>query len=287
MCVKISVIVPYYRSKKSLFKLINSIPEQGDIEIIVVDDHSYDIDIKEIHHPFVKLEQQVEGKKWAGAARNLGISIAKGEYLLFADADDYFVDGAFEKIDKYLNENFDLVYFNPTSINENGRPSLRHIKYSNLISNYIKRNDEAIRYEFFVPWSKLYKSELIKRNGIKFDEVIASNDVMFSLMSGFHSKNFEVTSEVIYCVVESSNSLTKVLSEDVVDSRFNVLCRYNNFIKEKLGSEKQLSVISCISRAWKISTYKMLATFFLSLHKGYPILPSFSGLKRWIKRRFL
>jgi glycosyltransferase involved in cell wall biosynthesis len=283
----LTIIIPHYKSLDSLEKLLNSIPKNELYQVIVVDDHS-SCDFQDISIKFfwVEFVSQVCGKKWAGAARNKGLSLAVGKFILFADADDYFVSNAFELVDEYIAKDFDIVYFSPTSINENGKLSLRHTKYSDLVVSYLNSEDNAIRYEYFVPWSKLYKAKLIQENDIKFDEVIASNDVMFSLMTGFYGNNFEVSSDTIYCVVESSSSLTKVLSEDVTDSRFDVLCRYNNFIKEKLCSGKQVSVISCISRARKISLYKMLSVLFFSLHKGYPILPNFSGFRRWFKRTF-
>ena len=191
---------------------------------------------------------------------------------------------AFNIVEKHFEEDCDVVYFSPTSVYDSGKPSLRHTKYSELVMSYLDNKDDTIRFEFFVPWSKLYKSEFLRNHDIKFDEVIASNDVTFSLMSGFYGENFKVSQETIYCVVESSNSLTTNMSEDVVDSRFDVLCRYNEFVKEKLSSKRQVSVISCISRARKIGIFKMLSVLFYSLHRGYPIFPNANGWKRWFKR---
>jgi len=281
----LSVIIPHYNSLDSLESLLNSIPNKKSVQVVVVDDHS-SINLATIYDKFswVDFLSQDEGKKWAGAARNKGLLQAKGKYILFADADDYFVDNAFDVIDKYISNDFDIVYFTPTSINDNGKSSLRHVKYSQLVSNYLDNNSDTIRYEFFVPWSKLYRAEFLSKNNIQFDEVIASNDVMFSLLSGYYAKKMTASKETIYCVVESSSSLTTVVSEDVVDSRFNVLCRYNDFIKNKLTPDRQVSVISCLSRARKINFFKMLSFLFYSIYKKYPILPRASGLSRWFKR---
>lgn len=284
--MKLSVIIPFFNSFDNFDRLISSIPDCPDIEVLVIDDHS-------MHPPVLPNEnrnnvhiiQQVEGKKWAGSARNLGLDLCKGQYVLFADSDDYFTQGAFDIIDDFIEENYDLVCFSPISVMDNGDQSLRHIKYSNLVSDYLENKSDAMRYEFFVPWSKLYNMELIKRYNIRFDEVIASNDVMFSLLTGFYAEKIKASKATIYCVVESANSLTKVSSERVVDSRFDVLCRYNNFVKDYLGKKYQVSVASCLSRANKISFFKMLRVLMFSIKSGYPILPSLNGMNRWLKRR--
>ena len=286
MNLKISIIIPFYNDHKNFERLISSIPERQDIEVIVIDDHSDKLPLLQLARNNVKIVIQDSGKKWAGAARNKGLDLAKGQYILFADSDDYFIDNAFDIIEEYTNKNHDIVFFSPTSILENGGVSLRHTQYATLVSNYVNNSDESIRYEFIVPWSKLYRAEIIVRNNIRFDEVIASNDVMFSLKTGFFANNIEAINKSIYCVVESSTSLTKSVTEAVVDSRFAVLCSYNEFVKEHLESRVLISAVSCISRARKISFFKMLSVLCLSLHKGYPIFPTIKGFKRWIKRSF-
>ncbi|MBH0038959.1 glycosyltransferase family 2 protein [Pseudoalteromonas sp. SWN166] len=284
----LSIIIPYYNDEKGIIKLVESIPQSDRIELIIINDHSASISwiLAQYNHVEIKYYLQTEGNRWAGAARNYGLSLAQGKFIMFADSDDYFVSGAFDIIFNYITLDFDIVYFPPTSVNENGKKSLRHTKYSDLVTSYLNKKDEAIRYEFFVPWSKLYKSELIYKHNIQFDEVIASNDVMFSLKTGVMGRNFKVSSDTIYCVVESSTSLTKIFSEEVVDSRFDVLCNYNTFIAKNLCPAKKISTISCISRARRIGFYKMLYVLFYSLHKGYPILPDSNGFKRWLKRFF-
>ena len=93
MC-KISVIIPVYNVEKYLKKCLDSICNQTlqDIEIICVDDGSSDSSLEilrqyEAKDSRVKVLTQSNQKQ--GAARNNGISIAKGEYLGFIDSDDW------------------------------------------------------------------------------------------------------------------------------------------------------------------------------------------------------
>ena len=119
---KISIIIPHYNTPDSLLRLIKSIPLREDIEILVVDDNS-DIPLEEIRRilnpfPYVQLFQNDSGKKGAGASRNIALQRAVGEWILFADADDFFVEGFYDKLIPFLESDFDIVYFPPTSMDE-------------------------------------------------------------------------------------------------------------------------------------------------------------------------
>ena len=101
--VKVSVIIPVYNSEAYLKECLDSVVHQTlqDIEIICVDDGSTDasMDILQKYaqkdERFRILEQQHLG---GGAARNLGLKEAEGEYLSFLDSDDYFELDMLQKI---------------------------------------------------------------------------------------------------------------------------------------------------------------------------------------------
>lgn len=102
MC-KISIIIPCYNvDEKLIYRCLSSIDAQTytDYEIIVVDDGSeptYTDVFIEIKHRYRNLKIFHQDNKGVSAARNFGLSNAKGEYIVFVDADDYLVPG-------YLNE---------------------------------------------------------------------------------------------------------------------------------------------------------------------------------------
>ena len=285
--VAISIVIPHFDTPASLGILLSSIPQQDDIQVIVVDDHS-SMDVADIlcRHSSASLLRLGDGERYAGTARNKGIAASDGEYILFADSDDYFVEGAFDIIRGYLERNLDAVFFRPVSIKADGQSSTRHLMYEQLILNYIKYGDEAIRYRFFAPWSKLIRRKIFLDHEIKFDEVIASNDVMASLKMGFYSDRIEVSDEVIYCVVERDGSLTKLSNSEVVESRFDVFCRYNFFVRENSLPRYQLPVCSILSRAFKVSFVQFFSILNRSIHYQFPIFPSSDGWNRWIKRLF-
>ena len=97
-----------------LKRCINSIPRRDDIQIIIVDDNSSS-DVVDFEQ-FPDLDRKVDlifNKKQGGAglARNKGLEIAKGDWILFADADDFFAEDAFVLFDKYCLSDFDVIHY--------------------------------------------------------------------------------------------------------------------------------------------------------------------------------
>ncbi|MBP1934984.1 glycosyltransferase family 2 protein [Ammoniphilus resinae] len=244
--IKLSIIIPHYNSISSLLKLLESIPETYAIQVIVVDDNS-DKEEKEKYKKLsfsysrnnVEFHTNTSQNKGAGACRNIGLKHAKGDWLLFADADDYFLGGFIEKVKKYFNSENDVVFFKPTSIQiDTGDVDTRHLPYSNLITNYIENKNRTselfLKYRFYVPWSKLIKHSFVKNNQILFEEVIASNDIMFSTKIGCYLREFEVSEEIIYCVTRNSGTLTTTVNEKIFDSRFIEYLKCYTFLKAHL-----------------------------------------------------
>ena len=109
--VKISVIIPVYNCQQYLEQCLDSVINQTlkEIEIICVDDGSSDgsYDILQRYtkkYKFINIFKQIN--KGAGAARNLGLKNAIGEFVAFLDADDYYLDAdALEKMYTICKQN--------------------------------------------------------------------------------------------------------------------------------------------------------------------------------------
>lgn len=266
----ISIIIPHYNSSNTLLSLYKTIPDSKNIEILIVDDRSdvqHVANIKVIASTdsrVIFLENHTR-EKGAGSCRNIALEHAKGDWILFADSDDVFIEDAFNIIDSYLlrveDNNLDVVYFSPKSKKQSGSSSLRHLRYSNLIDDYMESDNDAIRYQFYVPWSKLIRAQLIKSNNIKFDEVIASNDVMFSALVGHYAKQIECTSDSIYCVIESDESLTKDLSNSVMQVRFRIRLKLNKFLTSVQRKDLRVNLFDLVRN---YSYYLSLGCYFVA-----------------------
>ena len=124
----ISIIVPVYNAEKYLNQCIQSILNQtfSDLEVILVDDGSKDNSF-EICKEFQKIDSRIkvlnQENKGAGAARNVGLAIAKGEYIGFVDSDDWIEPNMYETLYELINKNHadmaicDLTYSSEPSVN--------------------------------------------------------------------------------------------------------------------------------------------------------------------------
>ncbi|MCT8987055.1 glycosyltransferase family 2 protein [Shewanella phaeophyticola] len=277
MCFRYTIVVPHYNNFQGLLNLISSIPQRSDIEIIIVDDSSeYRIlnQLKNLMLGYNKLSMSLylndSGVKGAGSARNIGLKNATGKYLLFCDSDDYFVNNAFDIIDSKINrDDFDIYYFKPTSkCLISGEKSDRHIPYSKLIDDYLMGKNQNIRYKFYVPWSKVYLREYIIKNKFKFDQVIASNDVMFSLLSASKARVL-ASNETFYCVTRGVGTLTVNFSRHILSSRLKVSLVESKYIHDNNINVEKDSIYSLVKKSrFKLSLleFKLIMN---SYNKGY------------------
>ena len=193
----VSVIVPIYNAGKTIRKCIESILNQtyANLEVILIDDGSTD-ESETIIKEFTKSDSRVlYCKKTNGgvsSARNLGISMAGGEYIAFIDADDQVHRQMLEMLVFAMETyNGDLVMCQYTT-NE----YIVHKEIQNC--EIIKLDEEDYFHEVFIPtyftaafvWNRLYKMDLIRSKGIRFDESIrVCEDTLFNYIYAKNCRN--------------------------------------------------------------------------------------------------
>lgn len=244
----ISIIIPHYNTPDTLLRLLRSIPVRDDIEVIVVDDNSDNISLNELYKkisvfPHVQLFLNDSGVKGAGASRNIALRKAKGKWLLFADADDFFVEGFYEKISPYLDSDYDIVYFPPTSIDDKTREkSTRHVTYMEYVNRYYHKpnfkNLTALKYGFCTPVSKLIRFDILKEHNLSFEEILVGNDIMCMTKCAYYSQKIKAMNEIIYCITRSAGTLTSKRDEQNFDTRTHLLIRHYCFLKNHLSRKE-------------------------------------------------
>lgn len=248
--INLSIIIPHYNDVVLLEKLLDSIPAKNDLEVIVIDDKSDENEFEQYqklknNKKFTHINFMVNktNKKGAGVCRNIGLDSASGKWILFADSDDFFIEGFYNKVREYFNSDYEVIFFPPTSIYiDSGEEAERHKKFVEVLNNYLEtksqKNELYLRYSIANPISKLIKRKFIENNDLQFDEVIASNDVMFSTKVGYYMDQFKVDADKIYCITRNKGSLTVTRSEEIFDSRLSVHINKINFLRERLPKEK-------------------------------------------------
>ena len=228
-----SFIIPHKNIPSLLKRCLNSIPSRPDIEIIVVDDNSKAESKKELK----KMSRDnlriifTTDNKGAGYARNIGVNNAHGKWVLFADADDFFLPKLLEKIDLYKDSNKKIILFKSccrksSQINEVGHRQdiCNHI--STQINDFQKGkiSHTNLLLNTGVPWGKMVRFDFLKTNNIYFEEVRYSNDTGWITQIAIKT-NFDdifVSNEEIYCLTDRDDSLFYTRNKEAFFCRFNV-----------------------------------------------------------------
>lgn len=190
---KVSVIIPVYNTEQFLRECLDSVINQTlkDIEIICVDDGSTDNSVQILNeyaqkYNYVKVLTQEN--KYAGVARNYGMSVASGEFCAFLDSDDCYLEDALEVLyNAAVTHNLDMVKGNfyifnqDTSIHSTSPYSLNASVPDYFKNKVIKFDDapEALIYATDVPWNGLYRMSFIREHEIKFNSLRCVNDHSF------------------------------------------------------------------------------------------------------------
>jgi len=255
--VDISIIVPVYNSSRFLRQTLDSIFNQtaSNFELICVDDGSTD-DSLEILNSYADKYSNItvlsQNNQTTGAARNAGLNIAKGEYLLFLDADDFFEATMLEEVFKQaIKTRADVTIFDGKIFDQESKIFTKPSHFLNF--GFLPKKEVFNRFDMVgsifkitnpAPWNKLFKSSFLRENGLRFSVLPNCEDMSFtysslaladritfsksrlvnyrannieSLSGGFEKKDSYVISAVdeVYNVLVE-NDLTQLLLNDLI-----------------------------------------------------------------------
>lgn len=185
---KISVIVPVFNAQNYLKACLDSIVNQTlrDIEIICVDDGSTDksLDIlKDYASKDKRISVLSQKNLHAGIARNAGIAIAKGKYVSFLDADDFFELDMLEKVfGKADKDKSDIVIFGHWAYDNKTKQNIHKVLINEKYTKVSPVNPLSYKNSIFTccnpnPWNKITKRDLFIDNGLRFENFSSCNDI--------------------------------------------------------------------------------------------------------------
>ena len=274
-----SIILPYYDKYNLFVKAFDSIPDRTDIQIIIIDNSKKTLDKEDIPSKTKALVtySTSDNTKGAGHARNVGLSLVKGKYILFCDADDYFTETAFESFDQYLNSEYDIVFFKSNSVYlKTGLKSNRHEIYNKNIDEYLQQGKEDLmRYRYEAPWGKMYRScYIINNENIRFEETRVNNDSWFSFMAGHYASKITASTNVVYVITEGEkgSSLTKTKNFDNLLIRYTCAIRINKFLKQVNHYQAHIRLLGFIRIAFReYGIKKGLKLILIAINKSVSI----------------
>ena len=219
--VKISVIIPVYNCQQYLEQCLDSVINQTlkELEILCIDDGSLDGSYNILQryaekYKFIHIFKQKNNG--AGAARNVGLQNAVGEYVAFLDADDYYLDiDALEKMYSACTINGVSICGSYGSILERGR--LRKANFYDAsklnIGNILNYKDFQIDCGFT---TFIYKKQLLDENNIRFPLYRRFEDPPF-MVKAMHCANlFVMADTALYCY-RSPNLVSRFTPDNLID----------------------------------------------------------------------
>jgi len=265
----ISIIMPVHNGGEYLREALESLPivNGEDVELICVDDESSDNSL-EVIRDYAKEREYVQivsqKKSNAGMARNLGINLSKGDYLLFLDADDIFYENLIPTLLFHAKDaKTDVIVFDAESFDSNTGETINNfsaIRY--LPDGKCFFSPEEIGSKIFdftipAPWNKLISKRLISENEIKYQSIESANDLAFVYQCIALANTIEVIGDKLikYRVNNSSSisiSRTKwTNSFCAVNYLSDELCK-RGLLERYRGSIKQLFARVVISELVKL-----------------------------------
>lgn len=228
---KVTIIVPIYNIEKYLKRCIESIINQSyvNIEIILVNDGSTD-NSKKIVEEFSDMDERIKiiNKPNGGlsSARNTGLEISSGDYIMFVDGDDWIDKNCVEKCLENIEQDTDVVlfpyireYIGKSIKNEIYRNDKIYFKDEEVKEKILKRlfgiNGEDLKRpdrleDISTAWGKMYKANLIKDEKFTDTQIIGTEDLWFNVNVFLKAKYVVFTKDTYYHYYkENEASLTK------------------------------------------------------------------------------
>lgn len=261
--IDVSIIIPVYNVQDYLPECLDSVIDQtiSSREIIIINDgstdKSYEI-LKEYKKRFPELIIINQENSGISETRNVGLRLAKGEYVGFVDSDDFIKSTMYEKMYKVAKQgNCDIVICNYILYDE--MQSTKAVKEFDEDGNIDKI--EVLK-KFLLndvkayAWNKLYKRELFTENKIVFPSFVVCEDTPAGFLLFAQAKKISVIEEPLYYYRQRQKSLTNTYSlkamEDMISGCY-IMRDYitkNPLLCEKLSDYYRVYMIKTL---WAIN----------------------------------
>ncbi len=227
--IRVSVIIPVYNTEKYLSQCLDTVLAQTlrEIEVICIDDGSTDASV-DILKKYAKKDSRVkvlhQQNQYAGAARNRGMEIARGEYLIFLDSDDFFDSTLLEKTYHQAKTvgGADIVLFGGKKFNTKksefiDAPYLLREKLlpSEPVFSALDAAENLYKLVTPCPWTKLFRRTYLEENGLQFQYLRNSEDIYFVYLAMSLAKSITYVKEkLVFYRIGRSEQLTNNLDRD-------------------------------------------------------------------------
>lgn len=242
----VSVVVPAYNAASKIKRCLDSICRQtySDIEILVIDDGSVD-DTADVVKKEAEQDERIccvtQENRGVAAARNKGLEMAKGAYIVFCDADDYV---ACDYIARLLSEKdkTDWVIAGFSNVIQGKEYRFETPYREAFVTEHAWEHflEEWYKNPYIATvWGKLYKKQVIVENAVCFPEQTEQGeDTIFNIRYAAVCDKVAFVNKALYFYEENEDSLTKKRRSDVWENQSNIFREYCETVRKKGSSEK-------------------------------------------------
>ncbi len=257
----VSVIIPVYNVEKFLRRCLDSVCNQTyeNIEIIIINDGSPDNSQLIIDEYAKKDKRIVPIKQENGGlseARNSGMNVAKGKYIMFVDSDDYIEYNCVQLLlDNVHMTQADIVIANKKILSQDGE--IYHgVDLENKVLNENQMLTSALKFDYFLDrgygisaWAKLYNHNFIKNIGIKFEKnnEIFAEDMLFNLKCYTYNPKVALINEKVYIYCNNEDSITKTYKPNIAKRMLALVENFYSHLLELNKLEKHQDLLNLMS----------------------------------------
>lgn len=246
----VSIIVPVYNVEDYINETIQSVLKQTYeyIELIIVDDGSTDNSLK-VAQSYQSKDTRVkvysQSNSGVSIARNKGITLAKGEYILFLDSDDHIEANTVEVLLEAHQRQDELIIFGYYTHQPNGQVIIKPNNQKDLALNLHELSHSFWDYyEIGVtnsPVNKLYEASIIKEHQLSFpDDIRMGEDLIFNLSYFSKIKTIRIINQTLYHYIIHENQATAKIDLNISTNMMPYLSAIEVFIME-YGAEDSLT----------------------------------------------
>lgn len=239
--MKLSVIIPVYNTEKYIEKCLDSIARQTmkDLEIIIVNDGATDNSEKVINQ-WIDKNKNIDVKYFKKSnsglsdARNYGVTKASGKYICFVDSDDYLEYKLYSNLEKYMNQEIDLIKFKLATYDSDEKliekmdgPIFEQVTGEKAFEKLCTQ-DKFLE----VACIYLYRKEFFEKENFKYESGAYHEDLGLTPWVIIHAKSVVSTNEYGYCYLQRENSITTNKNPKREKQKaYDVLKHYDNAMK--------------------------------------------------------
>ncbi|KRN28354.1 glycosyltransferase WchA [Lactobacillus selangorensis] len=272
----ISIIIPVYNMQNYISRCLRSVLNQDNqnFEVVMVDDGSTDSSLR-ICQNWARRDNRIrvvhQDNLGVAIARNTGIQVSKGSYIIFVDADDWVSSSLIsENIKEIQNKNSDVIYYDYQAISGTKKVvdefGNHHFPTASCSGEDALKHLFEFQYDSFL-WQMCVRKALYVDHNISFpvNRMFEDVSVVYKLLA--YSRKVTFISKVLYFYYQRNGSYSHQFNSKNAHDAYDVAIEINSFL------ENNFNDFTCL--AYKYEVYRLFKAYAMLFNMDEPIDKNF------------